>query len=246
MKLEICVDSVESSVNAEAGGADRLELCGALEIGGITPGPGTIQSVLSNVSIPVNVIIRPRGGDFLYSDHDFEVMRREIDFAGEAGAAGVVLGILTEEGRIDVERTAYLVECAASMPVTFHRAFDMASDALMAMEDIISAGATRLLTSGQANSAVAGSQLIRQLVDAAGERLIIMPGGGLNEENILKVASNTGASEFHLTGRKKTESYMKFHRHGLGLGHPNLADEEYNLRFADTELIQRIRRILQE
>jgi len=241
MKLEICVDSVESSVNAEAGGADRLELCGALEIGGITPGPGTILSVLSNVSIPVNVIIRPRGGDFLYSDHEFEVMRRDIDFAGEAGAAGVVLGILREDGRIDVERTAYLVECAGPMTVTFHRAFDMASDALMAMNDIISAGATRLLTSGQAKSAAAGSQLIRKLVDTAGERLIIMPGGGLNEENILEVAAITGASEFHLTARERIESGMKFRRDGIGLGHPAMADEEYYLRFAETELIQRIK-----
>ena len=244
MKLEICVDSVESSVNAEAGGADRLELCGALEIGGITPGMGTIQSVLRNVSLPVNVIIRPRGGDFLYSDHEFDVMRRDIELAGEAGAAGVVLGILTSDGRIDVDRTGYLVECAGSMDITFHRAFDMSGDALLSLEDIIKTGANRLLTSGQARSAAEGSALIKKLVALAGDRLIIMPGGGLNEENIGDIARITGASEFHLTGRKKTDSNMKFKRHELGLGHPALAEEEYNLRFADSELIQRIKSLL--
>jgi copper homeostasis protein len=170
-------------------------------------------------------------------------MRREIDFAGEAGAAGVVLGILTEEGRIDIERTAYLVECAGSMTVTFHRAFDMSSDALMALEDIISAGATRLLTSGQANSAEA--HLIRKLVDTAGNRIIIMPGGGLNERNILEVASTTGASEFHLTGRNKGKQH-EIRTSGNRSGHPAMAEEEYRLRFADTELIQRIRRTLEK
>jgi len=244
MKLEICVDSVESSVNAESGGADRLELCSALELGGITPGPGIIQSVLRNVSIPVNVIIRPRGGDFLYSDQEFEVMRSEIDFAGEAGAAGVVLGILREDGMIDVDRTAYLVECAGSMSVTFHRAFDMAADTMTAIEDVISAGAVRLLTSGQSNSAAEGTKLIRKLVDAAGARLIIMPGGGLNEGNIRYVATTTGATEFHLTGRKMIESGMKFRREGIGLGHPALAGEEYILRYADMELIKRIKTVL--
>ena len=244
MKLEICVDSVESSVSAEAGGADRLELCGALEIGGITPGMGTIQSVLRNVSLPVNVIIRPRGGDFLYSDHEFDVMRRDIELAGEAGAAGVVMGILTSDGRIDVDRTGYLIECAGSMDITFHRAFDMTDEAFLSLEDIIKTGAKRLLTSGQANSAKEGSQLIRKLVDLAGKRIIIMPGGGLNEENIEEVARITGATEFHLTGRKKTESKMKFLRQGIGLGHPAMADQEYNLRFADSELIQRIRTLL--
>jgi len=244
MKLEVCVDSVESSINAEAGGADRLELCGALEVGGITPGPGMIQSVLNNVSIPIHILIRPRGGDFLYSDSEFEIMRREIDYAGEAGAAGVVLGILTREGGIDIDRTGYLVEFAGSLQVTFHRAFDMAADPIRALNDIISSGAARLLTSGQQNSALEGSELIKGLVDNARHKLIIMPGGGINEENIIGIAKTTGATEFHLTGRNVLSSDMLFRRPGLTLGHPSLIDDEYTLRFADQERIANIKSLL--
>jgi copper homeostasis protein len=244
MKLEVCVDSVESSVNAESGGADRLELCGALEVGGITPGPGTINSVLANVSIPVNVIVRPRGGDFLYTDSEFEVMRRDIDFAGEAGAAGIVLGILMADGTIDFDRTAYLIEYASPLPVTFHRAFDMTVDPMQALEDIISAGATRILTSGQQNSAADGLALIKRLVVAAGKRIIIMPGAGLNESNLSEAVRITGASEFHLTGRKKYESEMIFRREGVGMGHPAMIEDEYVIRYADRERISGIKKIL--
>jgi copper homeostasis protein len=244
MKLEICVDSVESSVNAEAGGADRLELCGALEVGGITPGAGTITSVLNNVSIPVHIMIRPRGSDFLYSDSEFEVMRRDIEFAGESGAAGIVLGILTSDGRIDVERTTYLVEHARPMSVTFHRAFDMTADAMVALEDIIAAGADRLLTSGQTNSAFEGAELIRELVEAARERIVIMPGAGLNERNLAELVRITGASEFHMTARKVIESEMEFRRQELGLGHPAMTEDEYIIRVADRERVATIRNIL--
>jgi copper homeostasis protein len=244
MIIEVCVDSVESAINAEAGGADRLELCAALEVGGITPGPGTIESVISNVTIPVNVMIRPRGGDFLYSDAEFEVMRRDIDFAREAGAAGIVLGILMPDGSVDFDRTAYLIEYAAPMPVTFHRAFDVTDDHLQALEDIISAGATRLLSSGQRNSAFDGASLIGELVKLAGERIIVMPGAGLNEENISDVARITGASELHLTGRSVTESGMLFRRPGISLGHPAMTDEEYLLRITDTERIAKIKKLL--
>ena len=173
MILEVCVDSVESAINAEAGGADRLELCAALEAGGITPAPGTIESVIANVTIPVNVLIRPRRGDFLYSDAGFEVMRRDIDFAREAGAAGIVFGILLPDGSVDFDRTAYLVEYAYPMPVTFHRAFDMTDDPWQALEDIISAGATRLLTSGQCKSAFEGSAFIGEFIRLAGDRIKI-------------------------------------------------------------------------
>jgi copper homeostasis protein len=246
MKLEICVDSVESSVNAEAGGADRLELCGALEVGGITPGAGTITSVLNNVSIPVNIMIRPRGSDFLYSDSEFEVMRRDIEFVGEAGAAGIVLGILTADGRIDIERTAYLVEHAKPMSVTFHRAFDMTADAMVALEDIIAAGVDRLLTSGQCNSAFEGAGLIRELVEAARKRIIIMPGAGLNERNIAEMVRITGASEYHMTARKLVESEMEFRRLELGLGHPAMTEDEYVIRLADRERVAAIKNILKK
>jgi copper homeostasis protein len=244
MIIEVCIDSVESAINAEAGGADRLELCAALEIGGITPGPGLIESVIANVTIPVNVMIRPRGGDFLYSDAEFEVMRRDIDFSREAGAAGIVLGILMPDGSIDFDRTAYLIEYAAPMPVTFHRAFDMTADPFQAVEDIISAGTARILTSGQGITASDGAVLIGELVKLADDRIIIMPGSGLNEENISEIARITGASEFHLTGRIVTESGMLFRRPEVSLGNPAMRDEEYLLKIADTERVAKIKKLL--
>ena len=244
MILEVCVDSVESSINAESGGADRLELCGALEVGGITPGPGVLESVIANVNIPVNVMVRPRGGDFLYADSEFEVMRRDIDFAREAGAAGIVLGILLPDGTIDIDRTVYLVEYASPMTVTFHRAFDMTKDPLKALEALIAAGVTRLLTSGQCNSAFDGSGLLKKLVEIAGERIIIMPGAGLNEQNIAEVVRITGASEYHLTGRKVVESGMRYRRQGIALGHPLMIDDEYQQRYTDTDRIATVKEIL--
>lgn len=246
MIIEICVDSVESAINAEAGGADRLELCAALELGGITPGPGTIESVIANVTIPVNVMIRPRGGDFLYSDAEFEVMRRDIDFAREAGAAGIVLGILMPDGSIDFDRTAYLTEYALPMPVTFHRAFDMTDDPWQALEDIISAGVARLLTSGQCNKAADGASLISELVKLAGDRITIMPGSGLNEETIREVARITGASEYHLTGRSTESSGMVFRKTEIAISHPALSGEEYQIKIADALRIAKIKKILLE
>ncbi|MDX9928235.1 MAG: copper homeostasis protein CutC [Bacteroidales bacterium] len=244
MILEICVDSVESAINAETGGADRLELCAALEIGGITPGPGLLESVIANVNIPVYSMIRPRGGDFLYSDAEFEVMRRDIDFAGETGAAGVVLGMLMADGSVDFERTAYLVEYASPMPVTFHRAFDRASDPFMALEDIISAGAVKLLTSGQCNSAGEGVNLLKKLIITAGERIIIMPGAGLNRENIERVIGSTGAREVHLTGSIMVESGMLFRRPGIGKKLSGNQEEKYFKQVTDSRMVEEIRSII--
>ena len=161
--VEICVDSLESATIAEAAGAGRIELCSALSEGGLTPSAGLVEAVRNNISIEVFVIIRPRGGDFLYSDHDFSVMRRDIERAGEAGADGIVTGLLNRDGTVDVERTAVLVEYATPMKVTFHRAFDLCREPKRALEDIISAGAARLLTSGQARTAIEGAQLIKEL-----------------------------------------------------------------------------------
>ncbi|HOK27327.1 MAG TPA: copper homeostasis protein CutC [Bacteroidales bacterium] len=209
-KLEICVDSVESAVIAQEAGADRLEICCALAEGGLTPGYGLIRSVIDNSSIPVHVLIRPRGGDFLYTDNEFEIMRKDIEICGECGVHGVVFGLLDADGSIDVERSALLVEFAKPMSVTFHRAFDVCSDPLQALKDIIDAGADRLLTSGQKSTAYEGAGLIRKLLERAAEKIIIMPGGGINESNIEEIAKITGAKEFHLSARILTESGMKF------------------------------------
>lgn len=214
-KLEICVDSVESAIIAQEAGADRLELCCALTEGGLTPGYGLIKSVLSNTDIPVHVLIRPRGHDFLYTDNEFEVIRKDMELCGESGAHGVVIGLLNADGTIDIERTSLLADFARPMSVTFHRAFDVCSDPFRALEDIISTGADRLLTSGQKPTALEGASLIKSLVKKASGRLIVMPGGGINEGNAEEIAIITGAKEFHLSAGKTTESAMNFRNENI-------------------------------
>jgi copper homeostasis protein len=210
--IEICVDSVESAVYAQEAGADRIELCNSLSDGGTTPSSGVISSARENLSIDLNVIIRPRGGDFLYSDPEYDIMRRDIEICGEYGINGIVIGILRTDGEIDIERTAKLIELAQPMTTTFHRAFDMCSDPMRGLQDVISSGAIRLLTSGQKNTAAEGTDLIKKLIEKAASKIIIMPGSGIDELNIEKIALSTGAKEFHLSGRKLIESSMTFRR----------------------------------
>jgi copper homeostasis protein len=242
-KLEICVDSTESAIVAQNAGADRVELCNNLIEGGTTPGLGTIVSVRNNLSIGLNVIIRPRSGDFLYTDLEFDIMRRDIEICGENGVNGVVLGILKSDGTIDVERTAKLVEIAHPMEVTFHRAFDMCTDPLTGLEDVISTGSARLLTSGQKNKALDGIETIKSLVKQAGKRILVMPGSGINDANISQIAIATGAKEFHLTGRKIVDSEMIFRKEGIAMG-GSAGIKEFSRKVTDPELIKRIIGIL--
>jgi len=242
-KLEICVDSVESAINAQTAGADRVELCDNLYEGGTTPSFGAIASARENLSIQLHVLIRPRGGDFVYSDTEFDIIRRDIDLCGEAGVDGIVTGILRSDGSIDIERTQRLIELAQPMSVTFHRAFDMCSDPVRGLEDIISAGASRVLTSGQKNKAPEGSELITRLVKLAGKRIIVMPGSGLDESNIAAIARATGAFEFHLSARNRAESNMTFRKEGIYMGgFPDI--NEFSRRIADPEKILNIIKIL--
>lgn len=241
--VEICVDSLESAIIAEAAGAGRIELCSALSEGGITPSAGLVEAVRNNISIEVNVIIRPRGGDFLYSDNDFSVMRRDVERAGEAGADGVVTGILNRDGTVDVERTALLAEYAAPMQLTFHRAFDMCREPKKGLEDIISAGAARILTSGQARTAIEGASVIKELVATAGERIIIMPGSGITEYNVALLATTTGAREYHLSGRRQADSRMTFRRKGVYIGDTRL-QSDYSGKIADADRIRSVIMIL--
>lgn len=242
-KLEICVDSLESAINAQIAGAGRIELCTNLMEGGTTPGYGTIISVRNNLSIGVNVLIRPRGSDFFYTDPEFDIMRRDIEVCGEAGADGIVLGILLADGNIDIERTGKLIEIASPMTITFHRAFDMCLDPVRGLEDIIATGAERVLTSGHRNYASDGAELIERLIKQANNRIIIMPGGGINETNIAAIARSTGAHEFHLTGKKLIDSEMVFRKTGISMGGiPGI--DEYSRKVADTEKITNIINIL--
>ena len=242
-KLEICVDSLESAINAQIAGADRIELCDNLMEGGTTPGYGTIISVRNNLSIGVNVLIRPRGSDFLYTDPEFDIMRRDIEACGEAGADGIVFGILLRNGNIDIERTGRLIEFAWPMTVTFHRAFDMCSDPVKGLEDIILTGAERVLTSGQKNDAAEGAELIESLVKQANSRITIIPGGGITETNIASIARITGAHEFHLTGRKVIDSEMLYRKSGISMGEVSGKDE-FSRKVADPDKIINIINIL--
>jgi copper homeostasis protein len=196
-RLEISVESVEAAVAAERGGADRIELCSELAVGGLTPSAKLMTGTRANVQIPVFAMIRPRAGDFVYSAEELAAMRGSVEVAKTSGMNGVVLGVLTPERRVDAQRTRELVELARGMEVTFHRAFDECADQMASLEDVIQTGAERVLTSGGAVSAAAGAKTIAKLVAGARERIIILPGAGINAGNIAEVARVTAAQEFH-------------------------------------------------
>jgi copper homeostasis protein len=210
--LEVVIDSVESALAAQAGGAQRVELCANLLEGGTTPSAGMIAQVRAAISIGLMVMIRPRGGDFCYSAAEFAVMQYDLRVASELGADGAVFGILTPDGEVDVERTALLVAQARPLPVTCHRAFDMTRDPRRALEDLIGLGVARVLTSGGENSALEGVDLIGGLAQQARGRIVVMPGGGITERNIGKIIAATGATEIHASGRATVEGPM-IYRH---------------------------------
>ncbi|MDA3838048.1 MAG: copper homeostasis protein CutC [Candidatus Delongbacteria bacterium] len=237
-KLEICLDSVESAIESEKGGADRVELCDNLIEGGTTPSYGSIKVSREKISIGLQVIIRPRGGDFCYSDIEFEVMKQDIIQYRELGVDGVVIGILKTDGTIDIERTKELIELARPMNVTFHRAFDMTVDPFVALEDIIKIGADRILTSGQQKSAIDGSSLIAELIQKAGNRIIIMPGAGLRENNVTEFIRETNASEIHLAVHRKIDSRMTFRPDHIHMGGEM---SEFESKITDAEAIKRIK-----
>ncbi|MEU5884727.1 copper homeostasis protein CutC [Spirillospora sp. NPDC047279] len=198
LTYEICIDSVAGAVAAEKAGAHRVELCAALFDGGITPSLGTIRAAVAAVStIRVHVIIRPRGGDFIFDAHEADAMEHDVIAAREAGAHGIVIGALTPEGQIDRPLTARLVEAAGGLPVTFHRAFDMTADPFAALETLVELGVERVLTSGQEVSVLEGAPLIAELVERAGGRIVIMPGGGVTDRNVARVVAQTGVREIH-------------------------------------------------
>jgi len=195
--VEAAVETLDSALAAERAGADRIELCDNLSDGGTTPGAGLIAAVAERTQLPVFVLIRPRAGGFVYSDDEFDAMIRDIELAGRMGIAGIVTGALTPDGRVDAERTHTLVKAAAGLPVTFHRAIDFAMNLPAALEEAIEAGASRVLTSGGAATALEGVDLIAALVDQARKRITIIAGGGIREHNVRDVIARTGVREVH-------------------------------------------------
>lgn len=195
--VEVCVESVDHACAAERGGADRIELCTDLSSGGITPTFGFMQTVRRHVKIPIHALIRPHSRDFCYSDYEFEIMRDDIVAAKESGMNGIVLGILHRDARIDVARTGTLVDLANPLPVTFHRAFDEPADAESALEAVIQTGASRILTSAGKKAATDGLSTLARLMQAAQNRIVIMPCGGINDGNALRIIQETSAREIH-------------------------------------------------
>ena len=217
-KFEICANSVASCIAAQEGGADRVELCAGIPEGGTTPSLGMIRNARECISIALNVIIRPRGGDFLYSDSELREMVYDIQAAKELGADGLVFGCLRPDGSVDMEAMSVLMEAAGDTPVTFHRAFDHTSDPFKALEDIIALGCTRILTSGCRPTALEGAELLAGLVEKAGDRIIIMPGCGVREGNIAEIARLSGAREFHFSARESVQSGMFFRNPDVAMG----------------------------
>jgi copper homeostasis protein len=232
MDLEVCIDSVESAIAAERGGARRVELCSDLLEGGITPGAGLIASVRRRIAIEMFVMIRPRGGDFCATEFEFEVMQEEIAHARKLGADGIVLGLLDRDGRVDVRRTRQLVELAGPLPVTFHRAIDMTPDLVAALEDVVETGACRILTSGGEPDATRGMNEIARMVQRAQGRIAIMPGGGVSPDTVAAIAEATGATEFHSSARTALDSPARFRKQGMAMG--DIQDREY-MRFVVRE-----------
>lgn len=241
--LENCAYSAESALNAQNGGADRVELCSGMGEGGTTPSYGEMlaaRQVLTTTKL--NVIIRPRGGDFLYTENEIEIMANDIKAARHIGADGVVFGCLTSDGGIDTPALERLLAAADGMSTTFHRAFDVCRDPFAAMEEIIALGFDRILTSGQQPNAERGIPLLRQLVDKADGRIVIMPGCGITPHNIKRIAVETGATEFHASARKTIGSLMTFRNEAVSMG-GNGADE-YARSITDTETIKQLKTII--
>ncbi len=217
--IEVCANSAQSCVEAEAGGATRVELCAAIPEGGTTPSYGEIKTAQELTShIDINIIIRPRGGDFLYTEAEIKSMLYDIEMAKQLKVHGVVFGCLTAEGDVDVALLKRLVEAAKPLSITFHRAFDVCRDPFVALEQIIEAGCDRILTSGQEKDAVTGIPLLAELVKRAAGRIIIMPGCGVREDNIARIEAETGATEFHTSARSVVYSKMTYRKERVPMG----------------------------
>ncbi len=241
--LEICCYSVQSAINAEIAGADRIELCAGVHEGGTTPSAACIKQTIELVKIPVHVIIRPRGADFCYSDLEFDCMLKDIEHCKEMGVQGIVSGVLLADGEIDCVRTKQLLEASDSINFTFHRAFDMVKDQMKALDELIELGVDRILTSGGEQVALKGSETIKILIEKAADRLVVMPGSGISEENIDLLRTKTKAKEFHCSAKVLKKGKMQYKNPQIAMGGEESVPE-FEFFEADCNKIRKIVSIL--
>ncbi|MDE6322924.1 MAG: copper homeostasis protein CutC [Paramuribaculum sp.] len=241
--LEICCGDINSVIAAEKGGADRIELCSALESGGLTPSVGLVRKAVETChNAKVHVLVRPRAGDFLYTAEEVSVMLDDIAEIRSAGADGIVIGALTSEGNVDMEICRKLMNAAKGMSVTFHRAFDMTDHPERALEDIIKLGCDRVLTSGCAPSLLKGAETVRSLLATAGNRITILGGCGVTPENVLAIIEQTGLRELHASARSSVASRMRFRNSSVFMGNPE--EDEYSTMATDIEKVKRLVEII--
>ncbi len=239
-KLEICVDSVDSSIEAEKGGADRIELCGNMFEGGTTPSLGVLAITKEKVKIPIYAMVRPRGGDFCYTDTEFLVMKREAEVMKELKIDGIVFGILQADGSVDTKRCEKLMKIFDSDKITFHRAFDVTSNMEKALDDIISLGFERILTSGGEVNVMTGIISLKRIIQKAGDKIIIMPGSGINERNIKYIKDTLNAKEYHMQANKTVESLMSYRQDAVFMG-ATLRAPEYSYKQTDSKKVGTIK-----
>lgn len=242
--LECCVDSVESAILAQKGGADRLELCSNLIIGGTTPTLALYEQIRQETDIRIHALIRPRFGDFLYSEQEFAVIKREVRLFREAGAEGVVIGCLTREGDLDLPRLSSLKETAGSMSVTLHRAFDMCRDPFAALAQAKNLGIDTILTSGQAPSCLEGIELLTELDRAAAGAITILAGAGIQAAAVKTLLEKTALHAFHMSGKEVLPSGMQYHNPRVSMGLPGFS--EYELWRTDPDRIRAVRKLLDQ
>lgn len=237
--VEVAVDSVAGAAAAEAAGATRIELCSGLLEGGLTPSSGLLHAVRDAIKIPVFAMVRPRGGDFLYDDDEFDVMQRDVRQLRAGGADGIVTGALTADGQLDDARLGRLRDLTAELPITCHRAFDLCADPLAALTRLRQLGIERVLTSGQSAAAPSGAEQIATFVAAAGEAPIVMAGAGVRADNAAELVTRTGCSELHLSATTWRESAMTFRRDNVPMGIPP-PPGEYAIRVTDGDMVARV------
>lgn len=242
--LECCVDSVESAIAAKKGGADRIELCSALVIGGLSPSQALYWKIREQVDLPIRVLLRPRFGDFCYTDFEHEIIKEEIRSFRKLGADGIVIGTMKPDGTLNVEQMKELIEEAKGMPVTLHRAFDMCQDPFVTLEEAKELGISTILTSGQKNTCVDGMELLKELVEKAQGETEILVGGGVDASVLPMLAEKTKAKAYHMSGKISMESEMCYRKQDVSMGVASVS--EYEIWRTSEKRVREARKILDE